>query len=107
MTLLAIGEGDEASALINQAQNADPRIRFTCSGSGDVGDLSRQREHQVEIRHRQQFGLALGKPLLGGGGLTLRAMPIAAAVVGNHDIGAVLAARDMPAERHRAAALDG
>src|SRR5215470_246345 len=34
-------------------------------------------------------------------------MPVAAAVVGNDGIGAVLAARDMAAERHRAAALDG
>ena len=34
-------------------------------------------------------------------------MPVAAAVVGNDSIGAVLAARDMAAERHRAAALDG
>ena len=55
----------------------------------------------------QQFGLAPGEPLLGGGGLTLGAMPIAAAVVGDDSIGAVLTARDMAAERHRAAALDG
>ena len=32
-------------------------------------------------------GLALGKPFLGGGGLALRAVPIAAAVVGNDGIG--------------------
>jgi hypothetical protein len=34
-------------------------------------------------------------------------MPVAAAVVGNDSLGAVLAARDMAAERHCAAALDG
>src|SRR5438094_2857838 len=33
-------------------------------------------------------------------------MPVAAAVVGNGGIGAVLAARDVPAEGRRAAALD-
>src|SRR5260370_36244402 len=33
-------------------------------------------------------------------------MPIAAAVVGNDSMGTVLAARDMAAERYRAAALD-
>src|ERR1039458_9430645 len=33
-------------------------------------------------------------------------MPVAAAVVGNDRVRAVLAARDMAAERHRAAALD-
>ena len=50
---------------------------------------------------------ALGEPLLGGGALTLRAMPITTAVVGNDGVGAVLAARDVAAERCRAAALDG
>jgi hypothetical protein len=74
---------------------------------GDIGDRTRQRKDEVEVADGQQFRLALGEPFLSGGGLTLRAMPVAAAVVGNHDIGAVLAARDMPAERHRAAALDG
>jgi hypothetical protein len=54
-----------------------------------------------------KVGLALGEPFFGGGGLTLRTMPIAAAVVGNDSMGAVLAARDMAAERHCAAALDG
>ena len=42
-----------------------------------------------------------------GGALTLRAMPVAAAVVGNDRVGAVFAARDMAAERRRAAARDG
>src|SRR5215472_19353429 len=74
---------------------------------GDIGDWTGQREHEMEIADGQQLGLALGEPFLGGGGLTLRAMPVAAAVVGNDSIGAVLAARDMAAKRYRAAALDG
>jgi hypothetical protein len=38
--------------------------------------------------------------------LALRAMPIAAAIIGDDFVGAVFAARDMPAEGCRAAALD-
>ena len=73
---------------------------------GDVGDGRRQREHHVIVRHRQQFGLALGQPFLRRRALALRAMPVAARVVGDLGVRAVLAARDMSAERRRAAALD-
>ncbi len=75
---------------------------------GDVADRSRQRVHHMEVRHRQQLGLALGQPLACRSALTLGAMPVAAAVVGDEGVRArrVLAARDMPAERRRAAALD-
>jgi hypothetical protein len=38
--------------------------------------------------------------------LVIRAMAFAAAVVGDDGVGAVLAAPDLAAERHRAAALD-
>jgi hypothetical protein len=73
---------------------------------GDVGDPSRQREHDVIIRHRQQLGFAIGEPLLGRGALALRAVPVAAGIVGDGRVGAVLAARDMAAEGCRAAVLD-
>jgi hypothetical protein len=56
--------------------------------------------------NRQQVGLALGEPLLGSGALTLRTMPVAATIVGDDRVGAVLAARDMAAERRGAAVLD-
>src|ERR1700751_1869223 len=46
---------------------------------GDLGDWGGQREHDVEIRHRQELGLALGEPFLRGGALAFRAMPITAA----------------------------
>ena len=39
---------------------------------GDVGDLGRQREDDVEIADRQQVGLALGEPGSRGGALALR-----------------------------------
>ena len=73
---------------------------------GDVGDGRRQREHHVIVRHRQQLGLARGEPFLCRGALALRAVPVAARVVGDLGVRALLAARDMAAERRRAAALD-
>jgi len=39
--------------------------------------------------------------------LALRAVPVAAAVVGDRGVGAVLAARDVSAQSRRAAVLDG
>ena len=54
----------------------------------------------------KQVGLTRGKPLRGGSTLTLRAMPVAAAIVGDDRVRAVLAARDMAAERRGTAALD-
>src|SRR5450631_136107 len=50
------------------------------------------------MRHRE--------PLLGSGALALRAMPVAAGVVGDVGVRALLAACDMTAECRRAAALD-
>ena len=73
---------------------------------GDIGDGRRQCEHDVIVRHRQQVGLAVGEPLLRGGALALRAVAVAAGIVGDTRIGAVLAARDMATERCRAAVLD-
>ncbi len=75
---------------------------------GDVGDLGRQREHDVEVGDGQQLGLACCQPLPRRRALALRAVPVAAAVVGDHRVaaGVVLAARDMAAERRRAAVLD-
>src|SRR4029077_12788355 len=54
----------------------------------------------------QQLGLALGQPSPRRRALALRAMPIAAAIIDDDFVGAVFAARDMPAEGRRAAALD-
>ncbi len=73
---------------------------------GDGADRRRQREHHVILRHRQQFGLALGEPLLRRGALAPRTMPVAAGVVGDVRVLALLAARNVAAEGRRAAALD-
>jgi len=62
----------------------------------------------MEVRHRQELGFALGQPLACGSALTLGAVPIAAAIVGDDGVSAalVLTARNMAAKRRRAAALD-
>src|SRR5688572_1081776 len=58
------------------------------------------------VRHRQQIGLARGQPVLCRRALALRAVPITARVVRDLGVRALLAARDMAAERRRAAVLD-
>ena len=64
---------------------------------GDRADCGRQREHYVEVRHRQQFGLARCKPCRSGRPLTLGTVPIAAGVIGDARVGTVFAALDMTA----------
>jgi hypothetical protein len=73
---------------------------------GDVSDWCRQRENHMIVGHRQELGLAVDQPCLRRGTLALRAMAVAAGVVGDAGVVAVLAARDMTAERRGAAALD-
>jgi hypothetical protein len=45
---------------------------------GDVGDLGRHGEHDVEVADRQQIGLARGQPGARGSALALGAVPVAA-----------------------------
>ena len=73
---------------------------------GDVGDRRRQRVDNMKVRHREQLRLALGKPFLRRRTLALWAMSVAAGVVGNVRVRALLASRNMTPERRRAAALD-
>src|SRR6202162_1153656 len=63
----------------------------------------------MEVRHRQQLGLARLHPFARLRALALRTMPVAAAVVGDGGVaaGLVLATRHVPAESRGAAALDG
>ena len=64
-------------------------------------DRRRHREDDVEIRHRQQIGLTIGKPLGACQALALGAVPVAAAVVGDAHHAAVVAPLDMATERCR------
>ena len=73
---------------------------------GDVGNKRRQREHDMIVRHRQQVGLARRQPVLCCRALALRAVPVAATIVRDLAVRALLAARDMPTEGRRAAVLD-
>ena len=72
----------------------------------DGADRSRQSEDDVIIGDRQKLRLALFEPLPRRCGLTLRAMPVAAGIVGDPFVRAVLAALDVPAESCRATGLD-
>jgi hypothetical protein len=58
------------------------------------------------VRHGQQLGLTIGEPFFGRGALALGAVSVAAGVVGDEGVVALLAAHDMAAEGRRAAALD-
>jgi len=72
----------------------------------DGGERRRHGEDKVEVRHRQQFGLAISEPLRAGQTLALGTVPVAAGVVGDAGHAAILAAFDMAAERRRPAQLD-
>jgi len=61
----------------------------------------------MEIADRRQVGLAGGEPVLRRRALALGAMAIAAGVVGDPAVAALLAALEMTAKSSRAAALDG
>jgi len=51
-------------------------------------------------------GVPVGQPLFGSGRLALGAVPVAAGVVADAPVRAVLAAFDMTAQRRRSAAFD-
>jgi hypothetical protein len=62
---------------------------------GDVGDRPRQRKDDMVVGDRQQIGLPLGEPLPGRCTLALRAMTVAAGVVGDTRVRTIFAALDI------------
>ena len=74
---------------------------------GDRCERGRHGEDEMEIRDWQKFGAAIGQPLGAREPLALGTVPIAAGIIGDTDLAAVLALLDMPAERRGAARLDG
>src|SRR5690349_5199513 len=74
---------------------------------GNWSDLGWQGEDQMEIADRQQIGLAGGEPVARRRALALGTVAIAARVVGDPAVAAILTALDMTAERRRSAVLDG
>jgi hypothetical protein len=63
----------------------------------DGSDRSRQGEDDMAVRSRQKLHLAVFEPLPRRRALTLRAVPVAAGVVGDAFVRTVLAALDMSA----------
>ncbi len=74
----------------------------------DRRDARRQREHDMEVGHLQQLGLARLQPFPRLRSLALRTMPITTGVVRDHGMSArgVLTTRNMATEGRRAATLD-
>ncbi len=97
------GDGDQGLGGRPEQDVVDHRLVVI----GDVGDLGRDGEHDVEVGHGQKLGLACREPRPGRRALALGAMPVAARVVGDVGVGTLLAAHDVAAERLGPAALDG
>jgi len=75
-------------------------------GVSDGGDRRRQREHNVEVAHRQKIGAARLEPSIGRRGLALAAMPIAARIISDVAVATFFARADVPAECGGAAGFD-
>ncbi len=69
-------------------------------------DLGGQGEDDVEVSDRQEVGLSLGQPVARRRALAPRTVPVAAGVVGDPQMAAVVAALDMAAECGGATMLD-
>jgi hypothetical protein len=72
----------------------------------DRADRRRQSKDDVIVGDRQEFGFALGEPLPRRRALALRAVAVAAGIVGDAFVRAVLAALDVSAERGGSTGLD-
>jgi len=85
------GEPDAGAEMLGVSRDGDQGVGggFEQQVVDDRLVRSRQGEDDMEIGHGQQFGLAVGQPFLGRGGLALRAMPIATGVVRDAQVGAV------------------
>ena len=96
------GDGQQRFGRCLEQCIIDPRLVLVC----DVGDRGRQGEDEVEVGHGQEIGFSLRQPVPRGGALTLRAVAVAAGVVGDLAVAAVLTSRDVAAERRGPAAHD-
>jgi hypothetical protein len=96
------GDGGQRLGGGPEQQVVDGALVLKCDGA----ERSRQGEDDVIVGNRQKLGLAVFEPLSRRRGLTLRAMPVAAGIVGDAFVRAVMAALDVSAERGGAAGLD-
>jgi hypothetical protein len=83
------------------------RIQDLLVGRQQIVEFVWQREDGVEIADGQQFGLPVGQPRGLGLGLALRAMAVAARIIHQSPVPAVVALLDMAAQGGRAADFDG
>ena len=97
--------GDGALGLGGEGEQKT--VNHLLVGVGDGADRGGQGEHQVVIIHREQVRLTRLEPAQRGARLALRAMPVAARVVGDLGLGAGFAAQHVAAERGTAALLNG
>ena len=73
---------------------------------GNLSDLGWQGEDDVEIANGQKVGFALGEPCARSSALALWTVPVAAGVIGDAPMSAVITGLDMASERSGAAGLD-
>ena len=109
------GDADASAEVLRVSRDRHHRLRCRAEQQvvddrlvlpGDVRDLGRQGEDDMEVADRQQVGFALCQPDAGSSALALGTVPIAAAVVRDAPVPAVLAGIDVAAKRRRAAVLD-
>src|SRR5260370_2318302 len=114
-TLFRSGEADARAEMLRVGGDGGQRLggrleqKIVYGGlilERDGADRGRQGEDDVIVGNRQEFPLAFGEPLPRRRALTLRAVAVAAGIVGDAFVRAVLAALDMSAERGCAANLD-
>jgi hypothetical protein len=96
------GDGDEGLGGGPEQEVVDGGLVLERQGA----DRRRQGEDDVVIGDRQKLRLALFEPLPRRRALALRAVAVAAGVVGDAFVRAVLAALDVSAERGGPAGLD-
>ena len=82
-------------------------VHHTLVDERETGEGLRHREDEVDVADRQQLLLARRHPGVPRRRQTLRAMPIATAVVRDGQLRTLLTAIAVPAERRRAALRDG
>ena len=109
------GEADAGAEMVRVCGNRRHRLRGRPEQEivdgplvleGDCRDFGWQREDDVEVSDRQEVSLSCFQPITGRRTLAARAMPVAAGVVSDPQMAAVVAAFDVSAEGCGAACDD-
>ena len=109
------GDADPRAEMLRVGSNRQHRLRGGAEQQvidhrlvveGDLAQFGRQGEDDMEIPYGQQVGFARSEPGARGCTLTLGAVPVAAGVVGDASMPALIAGLDMASECGGAAGLD-